>query len=176
MISVKEGRNFEELFKLTCIQQKISFIRIADGCRVVRGRGGQRLIRVKQDCDWVIWLGPLSCAVDTKSTGLSRLPMANMEPHQISKLSEICGSGGHAGFVIHFRKKSRSGYIAGNKVEKLISQGQKSISLEDCVDLGQTDMELGRDYLDLRRIFFGIVNDPHALENIQARPKISQPK
>lgn len=114
------GDLFEELFFLSCQRvQGMAISRFPDGCKVV---GGNKIIRVKTMCDWILTYGGVTALIDTKTTADDSFPFSKIEPHQVDEMLRHSQSGAKSGYVIWLRKSDDVLFCSSLMLSGLLGQ------------------------------------------------------
>lgn len=139
------GNLFEHVFFRTCRSHGVAVTRIPDGCRQV----GNKLIRVKTPCDWVLTYKNRTALIDTKTAQGDVFNVSKITEHQVNELYSHEKLGAIAGYVIWLRETNRVFFIpAVALLSSLSSKG--SIS-----DAHPFATYLGDEKFDIKLIFGG---------------------
>lgn len=127
------GDMFEGIFETQCLLNKLEFVRIPDGAKVVGSGKFQKIIRVKSPFDYIVSNQVFAAFIDTKTTDKDRFAFSDINQSQVDELGKL-DKAGPSGYVIWYREIN---CVVFYTTETLVNlRPRQSLKFEDGLHLG----------------------------------------
>jgi hypothetical protein len=130
------GQLFEKRLESACHRMGVAFVRIPDGCIMVRGRGGMVIPkRVKTPFDFVISMQGRSAFIDCKTIESGNFTHSMITSHQVNSLMTMENAQNLAGYVVWYRDVDKIIFYQASVLKAL--KPKQSLDLNDGIFLGR---------------------------------------
>lgn len=113
------GNYFESIFEFNCENQKISYVKIPTGSKIVRSRGRIIPVNIKTPFDYVIGKNGKAAFLDCKTIESGNFSYSMIVPHQLESLVKFENEGFKSGYLIFYRDVNKVVFFNSSQLSKL---------------------------------------------------------
>lgn len=130
------GELFEKMLESACNRMGVAFVRIPDGCVMIRTKGGAVIPRrVKTPFDFVISMQGRSAFIDCKTIESGNFTHSMITDHQVNSLMTMENAQNLAGYVVWYRDVDKIMFFTASSLKHL--RPKQSLDLNDGIFLGR---------------------------------------
>jgi len=129
------GELFENMLKNACIKEHTAWVRIPDGCRMVRTRSGAVVPqRTTTPFDYLIAFDGMAACIDCKTVESGNFSYSMITQHQANSLVSIYDKKVMAGYLVWFREHDQVVFYSADQLYHL--KARESLKNSDGLVLG----------------------------------------
>lgn len=99
----RAGDYFEDVIAKYCMAQKIEFVKIPTGCKIVYTPRGLKPIFIQTPFDYILFKDGKSVCLDCKTVESGNFTFSMLKSHQVLSLHKISKQNINTGYVVYYR-------------------------------------------------------------------------
>lgn len=131
----RAGEVFERAIEFRAAYQKLSIIKIPDGCKRVNGPRGLKLIPVFTPFDYILFSDGYGITFDAKTVDQNTFAYSQIERHQVASLLRCAENALRSGYIIWFRPLDLVSFVTVKTLKSV--NPRQSITPEHGIILGK---------------------------------------